>query len=190
MIIVLEGVRGTGKTEAAKRLSERYNAPIVRPFRPTLAHHHSGDSTVEQELKALGVPVNTYVEDMYVADILSTIIQHTPSAHFVLDRSMGSAIAHRSCPEDDGAVLRVWQRLLSRAQAARYVWLRVPYAVACQRVAGRPMPSQGEYAALDNRFSRVYEGLTVPKFKLVTADIAVDGVVSAIGSWLDGVGRG
>lgn len=184
MIIIIEGCRGTGKTSVCQALSEVFKAPIIRPFRPDLSHHHSGDSEVEAALKAMDVPVNTYVDDLYVADILAAISVVRPDVHFILDRSMGSAVAHRTCPADGTAVVALWQSLLARAPAVRYVWLRAPHAVAARRVASvRPLESQAEYARLDRAFAAVFEAFNGPKMKLVTTDIGATAAAQAIVRW-------
>lgn len=190
MIIIIEGCRGTGKTTLCAALARQLKAPIIRPFRPDVGHHHTGASAVEEALKAMGVPVNTHVDDLYVADILASIAAVRPDDHFILDRSMGSAVAHRTCPQDDTAVVALWQSLLLRTSAVRYVWLRAAHAVAAKRVAGgRPIESAVEYGRLDRGFARVYEAFNGEKMKLVTTDISADGVAAQVSRWLHGGAR-
>lgn len=183
MILIIEGCRGTGKTTVCADLAVVFGAPIIRPFRPTIWDHHTGSTDVEKKLKAMGVPVNTFVDDLYVADVLSAISQLHPAVNYVLDRSMGSAIAHQSCPSDDTSVLDLWQQLLSRAPAVRYVWLRAPYDVAAKRVAGRPMPTRIEAESLESGFQRVYDAFQRPKLALDTSGMGRDEVVWTITHW-------
>lgn len=186
MIVVVEGCRGTGKTSLANVISARTGAVVLRAFRPTMDHHHNGTTDIEVELKALGVPANTYVEDVYIADILGTIVRARPDVDVILDRSVGSAVAHGTCPPDVRRLVRLWQESLRRAGDVRYVWLRAPHAIAASRVAGRAMPSPEEYARLEAGFAMVYDMFNGPKTRIVTADIDLDAVADAVLNWTVG----
>ena len=72
-VIILEGVNGTGKSLYAKKLAGGLNAAIIRTFRQGDNHHFTGDTPMERDLKALGVPYNTHVDEMYVADFIGKL---------------------------------------------------------------------------------------------------------------------
>lgn len=104
--LVLEGACGTGKTSIARVLSDVLGAPIYRPFRGKAEHI---DPRHVADMQDLGLSINDWQEDVYVADVLANL---KPQA--ILDRSMLSALtwnATRSEPIDKRSrrrVLRLW----------------------------------------------------------------------------------
>lgn len=179
MIVVLEGLNGVGKTTYARALAETFGAPILRAFRPSIDHHHTGASETEQHLRSLGVPVNTHVDDMYVADILA---QLRPS-NVILDRSLPSAHVYGSTPthlvyrgfRPDGSpgLFDIWQDKLRSAGEVIYVWLRAPHAVASTRSPDR-VPSMGRYAAMESWFRYAYESWDGHKLPIDTSEVDVE----------------
>lgn len=163
MILVIEGCNGVGKSYQAQKLASLNGLPVIRPFRPSADFHFTGSTTLEQELHALDVPVNTYVDDLYVADILAAFGR---SANAVLDRSMPSAIAYNyQARQNRAKLLALWQQMLARAKVVRYVWLVCPYSLAAQRIAARgdhPL-SQETYEGLEQSFHESYGVLKLPK---------------------------
>lgn len=136
MLLILEGLEGTGKSTLARAVARCTNAPIYRPFR-TDEHEHMGDgSRVEKMLGELGVAVNTYVEDVYAADLLGAL-----RSDAILDRSMPSGLAYSLVqgliPPDRVKELMEWWcwRLGPRADVL-YVYMRCDPAVAAVRGRG------------------------------------------------------
>jgi len=125
MIIVLEGCMGSGKTSVAREITSLCGGRIVRPFRdPGQYIHAPVDGTVDVSapdpggsyalMGRLGVPTNTWHEDVYVAEMLYQIHQ-VP------------------CPRGDGHV----NILLDRSLISGLAWNRL------DRTAGRPRLSPG-----------------------------------------------
>lgn len=89
MIIILEGLEGVGKTALANALSESTGHPIYRAFRSNPSERFGEGNRLEATLRSYGVPVNSYIEDLFVADLLTTI-----GGDVILDRSMPTGIAY------------------------------------------------------------------------------------------------
>lgn len=86
MIIVLEGANGTGKSALAKALSANGYGEIYRAFRSDSDEHFEVRAG---QMRMLGVPVNTFVEDAFAADLLGRL-----DVPMILDRSMPSGVAY------------------------------------------------------------------------------------------------
>jgi len=180
LIIVLEGVNGTGKSTYAEKLSKGLNAPVLRPFRQGPDHHFTGTTSIERELKALAVPYNTHVDDIYTADILARLLKFNKHIPVILDRSVGSAIAHGERPlRDAGRLLGLWQQLLGPDTHVVYVWLTAPWSVANPRLAldRRGRFTEEEHKRLHGLFRYVFEMVRYTKLEIDTANVdANDGV--------------
>jgi len=175
MLLILEGCNGVGKSHHAAAWAKWTNGPVIRPFRPTADVHFNGTTALEQELVSLGVPVNSYVDDLYAADMLGSFNSFFPGGvTAVLDRSMPSAIAYgtpRTRRNKDN-LLALWHRLLARVKVVRYAWLVAPYDVALKRVTerGGEFPSRQMYDDLQESFHDSYNQI---KFKKIMNDTAV-----------------
>lgn len=94
MIVVLEGPEGTGKTTLSEALCARWDFVSYR----TMAW--KGGRLRPDEIarwRELGVPVNTYVDDVYAADLLASLDHQVALAwefRLILDRSMPSGVAY------------------------------------------------------------------------------------------------
>ena len=179
MIIVLEGVNGTGKSTYAKKISGGLNAVVIRPFRQGDGHHFTGNTPIERDLKALGVPYNTHVDEMYVADIIGRLARGGQRFSVVLDRSIGSAIAHHDRPlSDSGKLVDVWYRLMGQDAPVLYVWLTAPWHVAQARLAAEQRAFAGDAEARHNKlqglFRHAYDLIPYNKLTIDTATTLVD----------------
>jgi thymidylate kinase len=196
LIIVLEGVNGTGKSTYAEKLSKGLTAPVIRPFRQGPDHHFTGTTHIERELKALGVPYNTHVDDLYTADILGRLLKFNKHLPVILDRSVGSAIAHGERPlRDAGRLIGLWQQLLGPDTQLLYVWLTAPYSIAADRLlkdkrgAEESSEAFGDHKRLHGLFRYVFEMVRHPKLEIDTATIAVDDGVLQIIELMNGQTR-
>lgn len=160
-IWVLEGLNGVGKSAIAKRLAARFNVPILRAFRHARTDVHLGrdGGGIQNRLRALGVPANTFVDEIYMADFLAAT-----GVSAVLDRAIGSAIAYGLV---DGSVKSVshaqsvaaeWGSMVSRLDVV-YVHIQASESERERRTAGRWNPGPVMSAKLEAWFDWVYEEL-------------------------------
>jgi predicted ATPase len=106
MILVLEGAMGAGKSTLARLLAEQIHWPIYRAFREEGDGHKPG--ATQEWIKLVKLPVNTWLEDMYVADICATL-----KPDLILDRSMPSAVAYETLNASNADE---WHKLRHQAQ--------------------------------------------------------------------------
>lgn len=89
-IVVLEGLEGTGKTTVSKAAAIAQTKPrIYRALR-------HGDKWGPKEVDgwhALGVPANTFVEDVFAVDTISKLLAHREFS-IILDRSLPSGLVY------------------------------------------------------------------------------------------------
>ncbi len=167
-VVIIEGVNGTGKSTLAEALSERYNWPVVRPWRANPDQHLGvADGGEQGRLRALGIPANTFVDDFYVAEMLRVLGQSA-----ILDRSMGSGIAYGLLDgtvgkKDVSPILKEWARILD-AQGAFYVHLACPLKVSQERAGAKRLTSK-EYGALTRTFDKVLQRVPFAKARIDTS---------------------
>lgn len=179
MIIILEGVNGTGKSLYARKLAGGLNAAVIRPFRQGENHHFTGETPMERDLKTLGVPFNTHVDEMYVADLLGKLARAGQRLSAVLDRSIGSAIAHGDRPlSDAGKLMDVWSRLLGPEAQVVYVWLTAPWHIAHARLLAEGRAHHNEdglnHRRLHGLFQLAYDLVPYRKLMIDTSVTLVD----------------
>ena len=179
MIVILEGCNGVGKSAYAEALADYLGAPVLRPFRPSPDYHWNGERPLEVALKRLGVPVNTHVDDLYIADILGQLGQLTPR-DVILDRSVPSAIAYGSAKGIDGPLFDYWQNQLRRLRRVVYAWLVCPWRIAKERSSGRWFPDRTGYGRLEDTFDRLYSGFAGKKLIIDTEVTELDAGVRLI----------
>lgn len=181
MIIILEGLNGVGKTTYARALAERLDIPIVRPFRREGQHLGREDGGRQQRFHDLGIPVNTYVEDVFTAEFLGST-----GYSAVLDRGMGSAVAYGmlygTLPNADTAerVLNLWEETIQRhPDTVIYVNMVARPEVRKARCKNRWSPDVEQTAVLEKWFKRVFQTIELDKMQIDTSDIPspADGAV-------------
>ena len=199
LVVILEGANGSGKTTLARMLESDANNGLCnndgrvlryRAFEKALA----GDSKAEplcKSLKAAGIPLNTHVDDFYVADAMQNIA--SPNDIVVLDRSFPSGIAYaRAGIERVGTVSGDSRSILAADQRARdakeadwrgwlqtwcdllprrlYVTLLVSHATGRARTAERtrwyPTPEQHE--KLEAQFILIHSLISGPRLSVDT----------------------
>jgi hypothetical protein len=179
MILVLEGLNGVGKSHRAKLLSQMLGTPIIRPFRRSMDQHMGReDGGMQARLRSLGIPANTYVEDVFVADLL---VQTGASA--ILDRSVVSGIAYgclygtmpgvSGTDRDDVGmeVLRFWLEVVKgyKAGPLLYVAMTADRPVREARTVGRWRPNEREERQLARWYDLAWRALIdIPRMALDT----------------------
>lgn len=174
-IVVLEGINGVGKTTYAQALSASLAVPVYRAFRDNIGAHWGERSERERILRNFGVPLNTHVDDLYVADMLATFKRGV-----VLDRSMPSALAYGSIQglmtvgEYRKQMMEFWEAsLLASGLRVLYVWLTAPYDVAKARCEGRAWPmNKNEHGRLARAFELSFQKTRLPKKQINTAEVS------------------
>jgi len=176
MIVIFEGANGVGKTTYIDRLTGMLN---IRTFRPWLEAKTACKQNGTRSYGALdnfGIPVNTHVDDFYVADFVGAF-----NLDVVLDRSLPSAIVYGTLPGADAgtemAMLKYWQLMIKRASQNRvlYIWLNAPYETCKERLEGeRWYPKKAEYEKLHKQYERIFHAIKLPKIQINTGDTLVD----------------
>jgi hypothetical protein len=170
MILVVEGINGSGKTTLCKSLSKYTSWPILRAFR------RPGRNFQEQvaKLQSIGVPVNTYVEDMFMAEALGTT-----KANVILDRSLPSGIAYGvlngDFQEDDPRLkhwVELWQEsLLVGGGKVGYIYLGCTRKESKERCLHGKFPLAGkeEWWTVATQLDRVWNWVEIPKLSIDTS---------------------
>jgi len=177
-----------GKSEYARRLSEALKIPICRPFRNgnTDTHWDSHNVELQDWLKDAKVPVNTHVDDLYVADFLDNF-----GVDAILDRSLPSAIAYgRVLDLSDGyyqnrlvcqSLYEFWESRITKRDDSLMVWMTCAYEDAKSRCANRAFPNKGTWTKLENEFKRLFQRCRLPNKKQInTSTVKVDDGVKSI----------
>lgn len=173
MLIILEGLNGVGKSTYAKALAVELGATVYRPFRTHSDEHFNGQTKIELELKALGVPSNTYLEDIFAADFLGKLAPRN-SIRVILDRSLPSAVVYGSIRQYNAeALLALWQELL-RPEHALYVWLRAKADVRTGRLVGRGTDHLKTSELMERKFQMCFGLITMPKLVLETDIVSLE----------------
>jgi thymidylate kinase len=184
VIIILEGLNGGGKSTVAKRLSKRFALPLFRPFRRGNSDIHYGEGKeYEQRLRGWNVPINTHIEDLYAADLLTIV-----DGSVILDRSLPSAIVYGTAegcpllPENTSEMFQFWVDLY-RGSDVLYVWLYAEYEVAKSRCEGRYWPTTMThhcYSRMHQHFDQLYDEIPFEKLLYATDRRTVDEIVEDI----------
>lgn len=173
-MIIFEGANGVGKTSYAQLLSGRLGAPVYRAFRGNGAAHF-GDEV--EAMRRLGVPANTFVDDIYMADMARVLDQE-----IILDRSMPSAIVYGTADgandiDEWWARLHNWEQRLKRSvRPVLLVWLIARYDVAVRRMTGYK-PDSTEYRRLEDMYAACLSRIGMATLCLDTSNVPIsDGV--------------
>ena len=163
MVIILEGVNGTGKTAYAKALEEKLGYKMYRAFRKG---REKCDFKLHEVLHGMDIRANTYVDDIYMADFLQTF-----EVKAILERSMPSAVAY------DQVYNEPWKAYSARAfgfwleQMAKvphiYVWLEAGYETATERRSGHH-PSKKEHEGLVKVYGKLFQRMGKSKMRIDT----------------------
>jgi len=187
MLIILDGTNGTGKSTHACRIVEllnkggHHNYRVLRALRNNPALHLGReDGGRVKRLRELGVPVNTFVDDIYMADFLAAT-----GVRAVLDRSIGSAIAYGLLYKDitgwDAAqqLLSCWQEIIAKyPDPVVYIWMKAAPSTRDSRcrAASRWHPTREQDKLLDRAFNLVFQSLAIKKHIVDTSDVPDAGI--------------
>ena len=181
MLVIFEGINGSGKTTYAEELSKITGAKIGKVFRASNNKLHWGDnSDLKDMLTDLKVPLNTHIDDLFMADFLSTF-----KVNAILDRTIVSAIAYgRTYGNLDGwykeknvvgKLINFWSYLIDKCNhPILYVWLQVSYDAMLKRCDGRWHPNKLEYDKLNKEYRRLFVRIQFPKIVIPTEYKSVD----------------
>jgi len=164
MILLFEGVNGVGKTTYIRQVEKRTGWPAYSAFR---GRANKYDSAMLEKLSRLGVPVNTFVDEMYMTDLVRSL-----GLNIIVDRSFPSAVAYdqvygQGTFVDVEETAKIWLDLVREA-GMLYVWLRAPYEVAHARCTGVRI-GEDESEALEEHYRYWYDRLCVEKMMIDTS---------------------
>jgi thymidylate kinase len=171
MIVILEGLNGTGKTTVAKTLATDHGFRIYRPLREDYdAHWRNKTGSLELSLRACRVQPNTYLDDVFGAD---AIAQLRPDK-VVLDRAMPSALAYgltkgeiKGDPHREALETYWHRRLLGIGVPVFYFWLTADHVIARKRSDDGHYPDNHHLAAMEASFTKSFEAARKAGFKAV-----------------------
>lgn len=183
MIVLVDGINGSGKTTLCKTLSERYGLPMHRTFRGNFSQAHMDKLDFAIELRErFAVPVNTYVDDLYVADFVAAM----RIENLVSDRSMPSAIAYGLVNGqlrgiDECRLLEIWQEIYKSSHCfpdISYIWLDVDYEMSCLRLEDdKRLLAEIEYNRIQEGFGWVFRKIEFRKIRIKTGELGMDDVL-------------
>lgn len=190
MIVILEGPSGSGKTALATEWQKR-GALVYRAFRGPRDGHNPGAN--DPDLAAAQVPVNSWQEDVFAADLLLALARPFVNGNppgprgtadqysgpllkgtVVLDRSLPSALAYDIIsppsgvgpmgPERYAALIRVWAKRMRRAGAVIVFTHAHP-----SHLAGRSRFSVEHLALEQDLIGQFCRKSALPLFEMTTA---------------------
>jgi len=143
MIVIAEGINGSGKTSLCEQLERRTRWPVFRSFRRAGRNFNE----IVEGMRQIGIPVNSYIEDVLVAEVLGQV-----GRNVILDRSLPSAIAYGSLygefDENDPRIkswMDVWQEsLLQGGGPVVYLYLGCCYEDSKKRCKHEKFPLEDE----------------------------------------------
>lgn len=164
MILLFEGVNGVGKTTYIRQVEKRIGWPAYSAFR---GKDDKYDSSMLDKLSRLGIPVNTFVDEMYMVDLV-----RATGINLIVDRSFPSAAAYDEVFDqgtfaDREATEEIWLDLVREA-GMLYVWLCAPYEVTRIRSTGVRL-SEREHSCLEEHFKKWYEKIPTDKLMIDTS---------------------
>lgn len=179
-VYILEGVNGTGKTTLSRLLSRHYGgAPIIRPFHNQNPNSHWGQTmdTEERNLRAMGVPIQTPADDMYVADMLMKMQPRVA----ICDRSLITGMSYGDFDEEPRRATRewaleYWAGMLTKHHKATLVHLVADYDTCKQRCQGegrRPHRERDEWDQLTDKYAATVEAASKLMDRTVIIDTSV-----------------
>lgn len=168
MLVVVEGAMGAGKTALASALGRHSGWPVYRAFRAHGDGHDIGSDHRVKLLTAIGLPVNSWQEDLFIADIAAVT---RPS--LILDRSLPSALAWNASAftaREAHVALDLWAE---RIVAARAVLVLVEASEELRRSRTSRWLG-GEAEAISRNIHRAASIVGLPVLAIDTGKVTLD----------------
>jgi predicted ATPase len=186
VILVIEGVNGTGKTTLVQHIVATRGFRWHKAFRAESELGSHWDAPEGQakaaKLARLGIPVNTYLEDMFLADFYG---RHA-NVNVVLDRSLPSAIAYRDIPDANIVeAMEVWKRTLGAHGKVAYLTLTADYAAVVSRVEPQRVPTVEQHTYVSESLEWAHILVDWPKHLIDTSARSVPSVRQEVLEFMD-----
>lgn len=159
MIVVLEGIEGTGKSSIAKIVSEVTDWPIHRPLQLLRSGRSRWDPAEQARYRLANVPVHTYAEDLYQMDILARLCANGQNPAVIMDRSMVSGMVYSGAahaffePESAAWLFEQWTKLAKMANV-HVIHLDADVKVCAARRADDPRMAVSNLEHLRRRMEK------------------------------------
>lgn len=193
--VILEGLNGVGKSAYAKAIADATGLAIYRPFRPSTDHHWfnaasnwKGNADHKQlfdEYRAHGVPVNSYVDDLYVADALRTL-----RAPALLDRSMPTSFVYETMFNEEfknnkdkqAFIWAAWtEALRDSGLPLLYVYLHCAYLDSKERCGTRWHPNRLQWDRMRTLYDKLNERVArLPFVRMISVNTSIVPVSDAL----------
>jgi len=125
VIVAVEGATGAGKTTVARALAEATGVPRMAMFVADSRIHRQpgrGDRVMTRRLVEAGIPHNTWLEEIYIAEFVAQT-----GYHVITDRSMISGLAWAEMRTEKVARYEVmWRALAWWVERATGAWPSAP----------------------------------------------------------------
>jgi hypothetical protein len=186
VILIVEGVNGTGKTTlvehiVATRGFQRHK-PFFAPSEVGVHSDHGVGAARLAKLAKLGVPVNSHVEDLFLADFYGRF----PALDVVLDRSMPSAIAYKNMPSDQVVeAFEAWRALIERHGRVAYVTLTADYCAVQARLVPERTPKAEDYNYISEALEWAHSVVKWPKLMIDTSARSAVSVRREVADFMD-----
>ncbi len=174
MVIVVEGMNGSGKTKVIEKFTEKHpNFKKIRMYDRTC---EEGLHSIKDRISCMGDKTNDYLEDLHILEFV-----RQSGINVVLDRSIISATIHRMLRKErpvSQAIMTWWFKTLVKLDPV-YVWFKVSYDNVNLR-SDKIMVHQ-EYGYLHQAFKYWYKLITlrgdIGAFHIDTNQYSIGGTV-------------
>jgi thymidylate kinase len=171
MVLVIEGIEGTGKTTLARALG----GVVYRALRGErrLYSHEIG------RWRSLGVPVNTHAEDIFIADLLAALPQ---PGLVILDRSLLTGLVYDNTGLKEGhkrELFSEWEARMAQAGARLLLLTCEPERAGARLAPGDARKEVATLAARQAGLEALWERSQLRKDTLDTGHATLEEAVSA-----------